>query len=233
MLKQIEVNGKKLNVNLREKSSDFPVFEEIFLTKIYHKKIPITKEDIWLDLGSNCGYFSLLANCYGAKVFSIEADPRNMEQTNKVLRENDFPINSIQIAVVGEDFKGDHIAFYAPTKISGMWKGSLFKRRDATLIKVKAKRFNELLLETGANCVKMDIEGAEFSILEHSSFDGVERMCFEWSFDKDRSVPRFNAMIKRLGKWFSKIDISNEMPASRDVWAAGPKLNYTLVYCWK
>jgi FkbM family methyltransferase len=233
MLKQISLNNKILNVPIREKSSDVPVFKEIFWDKIYHKKIKIEASDIWLDLGSNCGYFSLVANCFGAVVYSIEADPRNFEQTNKVLELNSFNLKSMQLAVVGESYEKEHITFYATNKLSGAWKGSLFKRRDATLIKVPAKKFNDLVKETGANCVKMDIEGAEFSILETSDFSGIKKMCFEWSWDKDRSIPRFKKMIKRIEGYFSKIEFGNQLPKNQDVWSLPNGLNYILVYCWK
>eukprot|EP00965_Chrysotila_dentata_P199232 6179259-Pleurochrysis_carterae.AAC.2 len=56
-------------------------------------------------------------------------------------------------------------------------------------------------LETDVTFVKLDCEGAEIAMLEGAPPDGwlnVERLMFEWSFTKERSMSRFLSMVAAL-----------------------------------
>lgn len=53
----------------------------------------------------------------------------------------------------------------------------------------------------------MDIEGAEIQILEfltpkHYQENNIKKLVFEYSFDVDKSIPRFLSIIKRLEEYY-------------------------------
>lgn len=79
----------------------------------------------------------------------------------------------------------------------------------------------------------MDIEGAEINLLENlnnNDLKYIDKMVFEYSFNVDKSIPRFLKIIDKLKKSFSFIHYdkvkSNEL-----------EYNYfpacTLVFCKK
>ena len=56
----------------------------------------------------------------------------------------------------------------------------------------------------------MDIEGSEILILEfltatHYKQYNIQKLVFEYSFDVDRSIPRFLRIIHNLKKYFSRV----------------------------
>ena len=77
----------------------------------------------------------------------------------------------------------------------------------------------------------MDIEGAEIQILEEIPnwpALGINKLVFEYDFDQDKSIPRFNKIIRQLKTNFKSV-ISPKMPEgiiSYDFYPSG-----VLVYC--
>lgn len=66
-------------------------------------------------------------------------------------------------------------------------------------------------------------------ILEAMNARWFDRLVFEWSFDIDRSIPRFNAVVEKLATlyktvWFGSFDQTQPswpgswFPPARNVW---------------
>lgn len=106
------------------------------------------------------------------------------------------------------------LTFYVP-KNGNSWRNSLinhYKREDACdEITVPVVKFSEII--EGFDGVKMDIEGAEMEIIERiESFKGVNKFAFEYHFDKDDSVARYNRIIEKLQKHFDVVKFSPIKP---------------------
>ena len=84
--------------------------------------------------------------------------------------------------------------------------------------------------------VKMDIEGSEIEILEHISIQDWEKwntkkLVFEYSFDRDKSIPRFFAIINNLKKYFTIVKYLKGINPNELEYNYYPPM--TIVYCIK
>ena len=80
------------------------------------------------------------------------------------------------------------------------------------------------------DCVKMDVEGSEFELLEDVQiYSGLKKLVFERGFDVDPSIDRFYAKCEELKKVFKHVRHST--------YKAGEKIHHwfppcTKVFCW-
>lgn len=122
---------------------------------------------VCLDLGTNIGSFVKIALDRGAKqVYGVECDLRNyrIAATNF---SSEIHAKIIHAAVSGSDQDTLHI--YKSTAKSNHSSTSIIKRRGTftEYDEVKNYHINHLLEEIKPDIVKIDIEGAEYDILEH------------------------------------------------------------------
>jgi hypothetical protein len=68
--------------------------------------------------------------------------------------------------------------------------------------------------------VKLDAEGAEMPILERYAEARVKRLVFEWSFDIDPSIDRFDAVVARLRRAYGRVQFSKIAGGHREWQAA-------------
>ena len=90
------------------------------------------------------------------------------------------------------------------------YRHTLVPIRGRTTIHVPVQPILKVLAKYKPDCIKMDIEGAEISILESLTpkdftHARIKKLVFEYSFDVDRSIPRFLAIIENLKKYFTKV----------------------------
>lgn len=119
----------------------------------------ITPGSVVLDVGANIGIYTLLAAKRGARVFAIEADPRNVEMLRHHVHLNGFDrrVTILPIAV-GE--KEDMATIY---RYPGNWGHSnLFEGVEP--VQVQCRTIDSLDLPPIDVC-KMDIEGSELRAL--------------------------------------------------------------------
>jgi hypothetical protein len=65
--------------------------------------------------------------------------------------------------------------------------------------------------------VKLDAEGAEMPILEQMMDLPPVRIVFEWSFDIDPSIKRFDAVIAGLEERYGRVRYG-KIPQGHDEW---------------
>lgn len=123
--------------------------------------------DVFVDVGANEGYFSLLA-CAAVgndgHVFAIEAVPDTVSKLTRNTELNGFSkrVTICPVAASGEN--GYVEIFLPPVKTTGM--NSMRKHNNADKsVKVPCKRVDDVLGDIHVNLIKIDIEGAELLAL--------------------------------------------------------------------
>lgn len=215
-LQQIEIGGLKWYV--RPNSSDIKALKEVVEKKAYQKQgTQLSRGERWIDLGANIGAFTVLATSKGCEVVAYEPDPISYQITIENLKLNNLTAEVHNVAVING--KAGNAPFHVNSAKQNFWRNSLIKQwRGGKTIRVATMPFQDCLY-TGAH-IKMDIEGSEMPILENMDFTQIGNLIFEWSFDIDRSIPRFRNVIERAKPHFSSIrypkfdETANEWAAS-------------------
>jgi len=137
--------------------------------------------DIFVDVGANVGFYSLLLHRNFGKVIAVEPHPTNMRVLMKNIRcmhaEN---ITCVQMAVSERD--GDTVRFY-PGSHDGahsLLRGSSITEQQ--YLQVKTVTLSGLLRDIRkVDLIKVDVEGAEWKVLEGSMsvIDRIESWVIE------------------------------------------------------
>lgn len=199
---QDEIKGIKFYH--RVGTSDLKTFQEVIGDDVYQKKgMKIESGEIWYDCGGNVGAFTLLACSKGAKVVVFEPDPNNCNMIEKNLKLNGFTAEIVMAALVHNNIK--EASLFVGNN-GNVWRNSLYKNWNGKGLKVECINFDETF--PNDICVKMDIEGAEMSILENTNRT-FKKMVFEWSFDIDGNLIRFWDIIDKLKNKYNLSSIGN------------------------
>ena len=199
------LNHKNIKFIHREGTSDKKTFDEVIVRNVYEKKIfKILKNEHWIDLGGNVGAFALNAISKGATVDIYEPDPLNCKMIEKNLKLNNYNGNIINKAVVSGSQK--KMTMYVGNNMQ-TWRNSLYKNWGNQKFTVECINFQKVIKEDSN--VKMDIEGAEMSILEAME-KFPKKMVFEWSFDIDGRIKRYKNVIDKMKKNYPILKYSNQ-----------------------
>lgn len=225
-LNKVSVGG--LDWLIRPDSSDIKSINEVVAKHSYEKQgITLNSGEAWIDLGANIGAFTVLAASKGCKVTAYEPDPVSWRLTKENLKINGLEAEVINAAITTTS--SNNATFYVNSARKNYWRNSLVKQwRGGKTIKVKTLNFNDCLY-TGAN-IKMDIEGSEFPILENLDYNRIGNLVFEWSFDVDPSIVRFQQVIKKLRAHYEKV-IYTGFDESYSQWQASWFPPCKTVYC--
>ena len=227
-IKTIRASG--LTFAVREGTSDFKAIKEVVIQQAYKRKnfVPEDGEN-WIDIGANCGAFSVWAASLGANVTAFEPDPENASIARASVEANNLGrrVKIHEAGITEKDDSGTAI-LHRNTANGNLWRNSLYKRwQGGESIKVKL-----IPIETFWNqnaCVKLDAEGIEMPILEKYAERKVKKLVFEWSFDIDPSLTRFERVIESLKKTYQNVVYSSYksgytvwqpswFPACRTIW---------------
>ncbi|NLU39168.1 MAG: FkbM family methyltransferase [Bacteroidales bacterium] len=204
-------------------NKEYSVFLEVFIDNIYALPPQIMRKEFYLfDVGMNRGYASLyfanMPNC--KKVFGFEIDEntynwaiRNFE-LNEHLKKKISPFNfglwdkteEVEICSCGSDgltsVNNLSIKYDAIKKMQDKTSRSLKK----ALVRQASFLFNELFIETeheSLKILKIDIEGAEYSVFEDLSSNNVlERFhliigeCHNGLEDLQKHLTNFSCLFK-------------------------------------
>jgi FkbM family methyltransferase len=131
-----------------------------------------------MDVGANVGIFTAFCALHGAHVTAYEPDPITFSFLTQMLKQSDLyslvtPINSAIWISRGE-------ITYGGGEIEGgrcrCRNGSLFSER--IIGPVSAVSFEDAIGGQEWDFVKMDIEGAEFDVLESTSGEALSKIKF-------------------------------------------------------
>ena len=179
---------------VRPETSDLKAIEESYL-KGYQRKGFYETGDVWIDGGANAGGFTAMAAQKVKAVHSFEPDRQNW----LVLRENTKQYQNVTLYEQGLGHFARNTIIYRNTKKGNVWRNSIVKNwRNSEQAVVNIVALDDVLKQTGANGLKLDIEGAEFEILENCILEGINKLVFEYSFDIDGNLERYRKIIERI-----------------------------------
>lgn len=190
---------KGINFYARQRTSDKKTFDEVIVNNVYETKhFKILPKEHWIDLGGNVGAFTLQAISKGATVDVYEPDPFNCKMIEKNLKANNFNANIHQKAVVST--KEKFMTMYVGNDMQ-TWRNSLYKNWGNQKFKVPCVHFDDVIKDDSN--LKMDIEGAEMSILEQMQ-NYPKKMVAEWSLDIDGNLNRYRRIVDKLKPVYTK-----------------------------
>ena len=225
-----QMKHKELSLYFRDGTSDIKAFREVLISDSYQRRdFKIERDETWIDIGANCGAFCLLAARQGARVFAFEPDAESAAIAHLNIKENGYgkAVTLTQVGLSEEESHG-HASFYQNTAKGNVWRNSMFKQwRGGEKTTIKTAPVKEWWRPE--YCIKLDAEGVEMPILEKYARRRVKKLVFEWSFDIDRSIPRFQQVIEALRSTYETVkygkfnETEKDWPASwfppcRTVW---------------
>lgn len=155
-----------------------------------------------MDCGANIGGFIRKACHDGAKkVISFEPEPFNFEvlSENAKLLKTTFPETEIEVrnfALCNSD--DSELTFNLNASSHSACSGSLIKTNKSFPVKVNACNFWEKVNELRPQILKIDIEGAEYSLIEREFPAFVEEVAFELHGFKLELREKMFAYIKSI-----------------------------------
>lgn len=220
---------------MRPGTSDEKAILEVWKNNSYQRKgFKVLPGERWLDLGANVGAFSVYAALKGCQIVgAYEADEINAQLCQRNLAANGIVVTPIgpvhRAAIVHDDFEDDHVKFYVNYRPMALRRHSIYQpKKNYTEITVPAIRFGSLPL-AHVDGIKMNIEGVEIELLERvRDFGNVKKLVFEYSWDKDPSIARFQAIVARLRTHFRVVDWNKKLPDAPE-WVHYPPNIF--VYC--
>jgi len=124
-------------------------------------------DKVCLDLGANVGGFTKIAMDFGAsKVISVECDFRNFNMLSDSF-ENSETVELIHGAVSASE--EDTVKIYKNNSQKNHCSTSIIKKKNNQFKEydeVQNLRFNDLVNKYKPDIIKIDIEGAEYQIIE-------------------------------------------------------------------
>lgn len=128
----------------------------------------LTRNDVFIDVGANIGYFSLLASKKAKSVISIEASPTIFKLLEKNIYINDAA--NVVLKNVAVSDKSSKMDFFIGSNDS-LGVSSAFKTDALSFeARVDCKPLHEIVgteLLRDARLIKIDVEGMEYTILKN------------------------------------------------------------------
>jgi FkbM family methyltransferase len=174
---------------------DSKVMAEIFKKGEYTKYFGQEYGECWADIGANIGAFTLRNAMNGIKSISFEPDPGNF---NVLIQNAINPDLCYNRAVVSK--AEGQVQLYVSK--NSPWNNTIFRPvRGRTCINVDTISFIDAT--AGCDCVKMDIEGGEFDIIDNCDLSGFKKIIIAYHINYDHSRFNFLARIEKLEKYYT------------------------------
>lgn len=202
---------KKMEIFYRPGTTDEKVIPEVLQKNVYQSNkynFFLEPGDRWLDLGGNIGTFSLLCLNKGLSVTTFEPEPENFNILQKNIKVN-FPRTKLfrgyQKAI---GLTSGKLPLYLCKGDYNKYRHTLCHKRGRETIDVAVVPIAKMIEKHNINCIKIDIEGYEIELLENlplQNLNGIKKLVYEYSFDIDKSIPRFLNIVKKLKKHFKHV----------------------------
>lgn len=136
------------------------------------------KDKVVFDIGANIGAFTVWASKHGAKLTcAFEPEQYNFEMLMLNILKLEENQSLYNVALTTGDDKDAELWLAPSGKNPG--NSSLTSRRGRSPITVKTMNFYNVLEEYKPEVIKMDVEGAEFDLLEYGLPDYVKQIAME------------------------------------------------------
>jgi FkbM family methyltransferase len=176
----------------------------VWVRDCYKARENIEQGSTIIDIGSNTGFFSILASklCGEGKVYSIEAYPLNFKKLKK-----NIEINSIRNIEPFNFFIGssNNIRKLGISNENEGNCGGYTNDLDKKIIEVQGKTLNNLIKENQIGKIdfmKVDCEGAEYEIFEtlgNKTFENIKLLAMEIHYINGKNPFELIGLFKRKG----------------------------------
>jgi FkbM family methyltransferase len=148
----------------------------------------LNREDTWLDIGGHLGFFPIrMVRQFPRikKVVSYEALPHNVTFALENLKLNGVTnCEMIQKAISPDD--RESVDFFISND-SG--KHSILRVKGRESIQVPSININAAIEQSGATAIKMDVEGAEYYLIQAvRDWSNIRLAVIEWHFNAMKSI---------------------------------------------
>lgn len=197
---EITLFGKKI-CGLDPSSLDY-LYEEIFLKGEYIFKSS-RNEPVIFDCGSNIGmgilFFKIIYP--NAKVIGFEANPEVFE----ILKKNISNLNmkDIQVHHLALYDQDTEITFYTGNRTESLLGSINSKRGGNKGVLIKAKKLSEFLkAQSEIDLIKIDVEGAEWEIINDLIESGCLRKSYQYLIEFHFNPPDFEGKLSKFLEYF-------------------------------
>ena len=210
-------DGTNINVHPNSEGLNL-VFYEVFLKSEYDgmEKFKINKDDIVIDIGAHLGFFTIKASKKATKGKVYAFEPFSMHY--KLLKQNIEQNSIANVKYYNEaisDKTGELSFFYTMENDPG--DTSLFQINSTAANyeeKIKSTTLNDFFQKENldvCNFMKLDCEGAEYSILmsaDKSVLNKIQKIAMEWHrFDSEQDPKKLANFLHENG--FTLIEPEN------------------------
>lgn len=174
-----EINEQNYVMKMRVNSSDFLVWEQIFVREEYKKPIEIVKQKInisdkinIIDCGANIGFFTVYANelFNSPNLILVEPFEGNIDIIGKNLRLSNIESCTIFQKVIS--YKNDLLFSLNKSYRDGNeWSYQFQSDEFGSYRSIDLKRLISSTSNKKIDILKIDIEGAEFELFLNDDFD--------------------------------------------------------------
>jgi len=196
-------------VSLSNKAPYFINYLEYFIDKKYDSWFGGKKFHTVVDVGANIGIFSeyLIQNRIARKIISVECDEDALSDLNKNYEFND----NVKIIPKGLSHTNEPLTFYkcvqnsiistsiSPEKMAHNSAGNNINRIKTTVETITIK---ELVKEfVHIDLLKIDIEGAEYSVFEHldpSLAEHIDNIFLECHFFESDYREKYKKLLEKI-----------------------------------
>jgi len=199
---------KTLSIYYRPNTTDEKVIPEVLQKNVYQSpkfKFFLEETDRWLDLGGNIGTFSLLCLNKNISVVSFEPESENFELLQKNVKTNFGKTKLFKGFQKAIGLHNGKLPLYLCKGDYNKYRHTLCPKRGRDTIMVPIVSITDIIQKYNINCIKIDIEGYEIELLEKLSLQDlkpIRKLVYEYSFDVDKSIPRFLNIVKKLKNHF-------------------------------
>jgi len=149
----------------------------------------LKRDSVFVDVGANVGYFSLLAAAHCTQVVSFEPNPFCVSQLRSNIELNRF--QNIDVRPIGlSDCRGTG-TLHVSGGGTNVGAGTL-NRVTGTAIPIQLETLDDQLQQTSPSLIKIDVEGAELQVLR-----GAARILHHDAPDVICEVSEYS--LRRLG----------------------------------
>lgn len=199
-------NLEEREVFYREGTTDFNCLKEVLIQKHYmHKRLGINVEEgeLWLDLGANIGAFALYCLSRGTSGYlGYEPDKENFS----VLKRNTDGLENYKIVNSAvSNRKEKKIEFFTGKKLTDRYRYSLKPNKTGRSLGKLSNKYGAFLRDQSYDGVKMDIEGAEFGLIDDYMLPSCSKLVLEYHFTKDKDISNFQRRMSILREQFSLV----------------------------
>ena len=192
----VEMSGLSFEMEVREGIWDAGIIHEVATHPLYQEALSLVKAgDFVLDIGAHIGSFTIPCALKGAQVTAVEASPFNAEMLRRNIALNGVKVHVHEAALWKE--VGTHAFTYNEdnTGASGFYQHQFGKN----IIEVPTITLESLVGSREVNLIKMDIEGAEWGVLESCRSLPCQYFLMEYHGMGARDLPEMQTLLADLG----------------------------------